>query len=67
MHMDRCETCIFYDPLHERSPVGYCRVKPPVYDVKTGSGVWPEVSENDWCGIYQMKTESKGFIPRPVR
>lgn len=66
--MIKCSECIFCDVVVEagepfimldphgievervhQSTVYICRSNPPI------GGSWPEVSENDWCGKFQVK------------
>jgi len=53
----RCETCRFWDSSSshiaypDRSP---CRIDPPTTPINHEVGVWPFVSDDDWCGKHQL-------------
>ena len=50
-----CESCIGYEPIHEKSNHGFCKRKAP-RPVSKGDEidftVWPIVTKEDWCTEY---------------
>lgn len=54
-----CDHCQFFDDHHANgqtpgADAGLCRFNPPVTQPQaSGHGLWPVVSNRDWCGHYQ--------------
>ncbi len=56
MNHGSCDRCAFFDHSKSSAQVstdGLCRFNPPVTQPgPTEHGLWPVVSNNDWCGHY---------------
>ncbi|RYC32146.1 hypothetical protein D3273_10535 [Lichenibacterium minor] len=57
-----CGNCAFFDEHHGNSAAatqdgGLCRFNPPVTQPTADAhGLWPVVSEKDWCGHFAPET-----------
>ncbi|WP_237183203.1 hypothetical protein [Roseomonas gilardii] len=65
MNHAACEKCSFFD-LHmagqaapkDGEKLGLCRYNPPVTQPSAEAhGLWPKVSNDDWCGHYEPETK----------
>lgn len=64
MNHAACEKCSFFDlhMPHQTAPkegekLGLCRYNPPVTQPSAEAhGLWPKVSNDDWCGHYEPET-----------
>lgn len=50
----KCTNCRFWEPESQ----GYgesrsCRRRPPITNITTGKGKWPETHPDDWCGDFK--------------
>jgi hypothetical protein len=59
-----CGNCQFMDnqsktaAQHQSQNAGLCRYHPPLTrDGNGAAGVWPVVTEKDWCGHFAAKVE----------
>jgi hypothetical protein len=57
-----CGSCTFFDDHHGNGAqpaahAGLCRFNPPVSQPGPDAhGLWPVVSEQDWCGHFEPET-----------
>ena len=57
-----CSKCAFFDasPASDQD-LGLCRYNPPVSQPSADAhGLWPKVSNGDWCGHYEPQSASSG-------
>ena len=54
-----CMSCTYYDQKHSNAGMktaddaGLCRYNPPISQPSPDAqGLWPVVSQQDWCGHY---------------
>jgi hypothetical protein len=52
-----CRICRYYQPTPGALDQGKCRRYPPVAD-EFGTGRWPEVNADDWCGEFNLSGEA---------
>ena len=49
-----CQRCSFFDDAGASAALGLCRFNPPVSQPNADAhGLWPKVSNDDWCGHYK--------------
>lgn len=51
----RCNGCIHWVEIPEKTFVGECRRYPPKPQEKLKHVVWPVTNDYDWCGEYESK------------
>lgn len=44
-----CKACVFWD-AHAWGTHGFCRSRPPVVNPMNGGTMWPETTDEEWCG-----------------
>jgi len=64
MSANACNACTFFEDHIANSGktlegAGLCRFNPPVSQPEADSrGLWPVVKENDWCGHFEVESET---------
>ena len=54
----KCEDCKYFEQCNKF--LGWCRRNPPTIlltEDRFGDGVWPNVSQEDWCGEFVEEPE----------
>ena len=53
MGIEKCKFCKFFKSYNGH--LGNCKKKAPSIDSKTDEAIWPEITDEKWCGDFERK------------